>query len=113
MKRLVDEIKNRAKGLVGSKNFPEALRLYSKAIEIVNESNESLFDKSTKAILYANRSMCFLNTGEFNSSLDDANKSIDIDQQYIKAYYRKGSKYIISMSSNNLYMSMQLWHNLD
>lgn len=32
--RLVTELKNRAKGSLTTKNYPEAIQLYSKAIEI-------------------------------------------------------------------------------
>lgn len=43
--RLVEEIKNRAKGSVSSKNYPEAVQLYTKGIEIYPEN----------AILLSNR----------------------------------------------------------
>lgn len=46
--RLVEELKTRAKGSLSTKNYPEAIQLYSKAIEI----------RPDDAILFANRSMC-------------------------------------------------------
>ena len=36
-KSLVEEIKSRAKGCVASRNFPEAIKLYSKGIEIMQD----------------------------------------------------------------------------
>lgn len=47
---LVEELKRRAKGSLTSRNYPEAIQLYSKGIEVF----------PTDAILHANRSMCHL-----------------------------------------------------
>lgn len=49
---LLEEIKKRAKGSVGSRNYPEAVQLYSKGIELYPQD----------AVLHANRSMCHLGT---------------------------------------------------
>lgn len=81
---LINEIKNRAKGSLNTKNYPEAIQLYSKGIEI----------KSNDSILYSNRSMCYLQIGKLNEALDDAEKSINYDNTYAKAYFRKGSALI-------------------
>ena len=78
--RLVDEIKNRAKGSLVSRNYPEAIKLYSKAIEIRPED----------AILFANRSMCYLGMGKPADALSDAETAIGYDPSYVKGYYRKG-----------------------
>lgn len=78
---MVEEIKNRAKGSLTSKNYPEAIQLYSKAIEI--NGNDS--------ILYANRSMCYLSMGKHEEALSDAEQAIQHDSAYAKAYFRKGS----------------------
>ena len=45
---LVDEIKRRAKGSVSSKNWPEGIQLYTKALEIFPTGAQA-------AILYGNR----------------------------------------------------------
>lgn len=47
---LLEELKRRAKGSLVSKNYPEAIQLYSKGIDLFPED----------AILHANRSMCHL-----------------------------------------------------
>jgi hypothetical protein len=47
---LLDELKRRAKGSLVAKNYPEAILLYGKAIELFPEDS----------ILHANRSMCHL-----------------------------------------------------
>jgi hypothetical protein len=60
--RLVDEIKSRAKSSLTTKSYPEAVALYSKAIEL----------RPDDAILYANRSMCQLNMSKSAEALDYA-----------------------------------------
>lgn len=47
---LLEELKKRAKGSLTSKNYPEAIQLYTKGIELFPQD----------AILHANRSMCHL-----------------------------------------------------
>jgi tetratricopeptide (TPR) repeat protein len=78
--RLVEEIKSRAKGSLTTKSYPEAVALYSKAIEL----------RPDDAILYANRSMCQLNMLKATEALADAEKAIENDPAYVKGYYRKG-----------------------
>ena len=78
---LVEEIKNRAKGCISSRNFPEAIRLYGKGIEL---SSENL---PAKAILHANRSMCYLNMNNGTNALDDAQTAIKTDSTYIKGVF--------------------------
>lgn len=81
--RLVAEIKNRAKGCISSRNFPEAVKLYSKAIENAEHDNEG------RAILHANRSMCYLNFGNADDALADARLAQELDGTYAKSYYRE------------------------
>ena len=80
---LVEEIKRRAKGSVGSKNWPEAIQLYTKAIDVL-----------PTAILFANRSMCHLNMKKLDEALKDAKTSVDMDSNYAKGYYRQGCAHI-------------------
>jgi tetratricopeptide (TPR) repeat protein len=79
-RRLVDEIKSRAKGSITSKNYPEAVQLYSKAIELFPQD----------AILHANRSMCYLSMNNANSALSDAQEATKLDPTYAKGFYRLG-----------------------
>ena len=82
--QLISEIKNRAKGSIQQRNFPEAIQLYTKAIEVC-----PLSDSSGKSILYANRSMCHVSMSNFLSADEDATIAISTDPSYLKAYYRK------------------------
>jgi tetratricopeptide (TPR) repeat protein len=72
--RLVEEIKNRAKGSLTTKNYPEAIQLYTKGIEL----------RPNDAILFANRSMCHLQMGKADLALADAESAIEQDSSYAK-----------------------------
>ena len=58
-KSLCEEIKSRAKASLSTKNYPEAVTLYGKAIDVMNTWGDSS-ENSYLCILYANRSMCNL-----------------------------------------------------
>ena len=85
-KRLAEEIKGRAKGSLGSKNYPEAIALYSKAIEVMKDEAG---EEGYVAILFANRSMCKLGMGRALEAETDATEAIERDASYVKGYYRK------------------------
>lgn len=80
---LIEEIKSRAKGCITSRNFPESIKLYTKAIDLTTDNAPA------KAILHANRSMCYLGMNNAQSALEDASIAISTDASYIKGYYRK------------------------
>ena len=69
-----------AKNSIKIGNFPEAVQLYTKAIELLPDNS----------ILYANRSMCHLTMGS-PDAVNDATVSVKLDPTYAKAYYRLGA----------------------
>ena len=81
--RLIEEIKNRAKGSIASHNYPGAIALYTKAIDICPDQ------PATKAILYSNRSLCHFSMGCYDLAITDADLSIVTDSTYLKGYFRK------------------------
>ena len=83
-RQLVVEIKNRAKGSISSRNFPEGIELYTKALEVISDS-----DNVEKAILYSNRSMCYHGMNKFVEAEADAQQSIEFNSLYTKAYFRR------------------------
>lgn len=76
-----DHAKNCAKTCIASRNYPEAVSLYSKAVELERDS-------PALAILHANRSMCYLNMSKGAEALVDADEAVRLDPAYIKGYYR-------------------------
>lgn len=83
-RHLVTEIKNRAKNVLATKNYPDAVELYTKAIEVIPED-----DANEKSILFSNRSMCYTSMGKFTEAESDSEKSIGLNSLYTKAYFRK------------------------
>lgn len=86
--KLVEEIKNRAKGCISSRNFPVAVQLYTKAIDVLTGSAETT---AALAILRANRSMCYLSVNNASSAYEDAVEAERLDPTYLKVYYRKSA----------------------
>lgn len=82
--RLVEEVKNRAKGAFSQKDMPSAELLYGKAIKLL----DSLPGKA-EAPLFSNRSMVRLNLNKVEGALEDANKCLEIDPKFVKAWHRK------------------------
>ena len=87
--KLIEEIKRRAKCSISSKNYPESIQLYTKAIEVSASD-----DVSGKSILHGNISMCYNAMNKGTDALDHANLSISNDPGYVKAYYRKAMAFI-------------------
>eukprot|EP01130_Rhizamoeba_saxonica_P018929 TRINITY_DN9658_c0_g1_i1.p1 TRINITY_DN9658_c0_g1~~TRINITY_DN9658_c0_g1_i1.p1 ORF type:complete len:373 (-),score=102.34 TRINITY_DN9658_c0_g1_i1:96-1214(-) len=61
-------------------NYEQALALYSEGLEIDPEN----------AVLYSNRSATNYNLGNIEAALEDANKCIEVDGDFMKGYLRKG-----------------------
>jgi tetratricopeptide (TPR) repeat protein len=87
--RLVDEVKNRAKGAFAQKDMQSAELLYGKAISLL----DSMPGKS-EAALYSNRSMVRLNLSKVEGALQDAVKCLAIDPSFVKGYFRKSQALI-------------------
>uniref|UniRef100_A0AAY4CV14 Protein unc-45 homolog B n=1 Tax=Denticeps clupeoides TaxID=299321 RepID=A0AAY4CV14_9TELE len=71
----------------GNKHFQagqidNAIDCYTKAIK-------SCKDKSVLAVIFRNRSACYLKKENYNNAASDASRAIDIDAKDIKALYRR------------------------
>jgi len=109
---LIEELKSRGKYSVASQNYPDAQALYSKAIETLatileddKNENESSTDndnatvedtfttdqyKKDMAVLYSNRSLCYLKLNNVLKSHDDAMAATVYNPTYVKGYWRLG-----------------------
>lgn len=94
---LVEELKRRARGSIGCKNYVEAEVLYSKAIEVMMIATTSSTaadapssSSSELAILHTNRSLCRYHMGKFEASVHDARQATLLDKAYVKAHWRLG-----------------------
>ena len=68
-------------------NLEEAIQVYTQAIDKANDT-----DTSTDVLkaLYSNRSASYALSKNFNSSLLDAEKCIELDSTWVKGIIRKG-----------------------
>nr|XP_040135973.1 serine/threonine-protein phosphatase 5 isoform X2 [Ictidomys tridecemlineatus] len=76
-----EELKTQANEYFKAKDYENAIKFYSQAIEL-NPSN---------AIYYGNRSLAYLRTECYGYALGDATRAIEIDKKYIKGYYRRAA----------------------
>ena len=70
--------------LMKTKEYDEAIKHYTKSIRLDD------FEPTT----YANRALAYIRNTEYSKGLDDCNKAIDLKNDYIKAYYRRGICYM-------------------
>ncbi|GAB1291620.1 Serine/threonine-protein phosphatase 5 [Apodemus speciosus] len=76
-----EELKTQANDYFKAKDYENAIKFYSQAIEL-NPNN---------AIYYGNRSLAYLRTECYGYALGDATRAIELDKKYIKGYYRRAA----------------------
>lgn len=76
-----EECKTRANEYFKEKQYPDAIDLYTEAIELNPHS----------AVYYGNRSIAYLRTECYGWALEDASKAIALDASYLKGYYRRAT----------------------
>jgi stress-induced-phosphoprotein 1 len=75
-----DEWKEKGNNFLKSKNYDEALKCYTEAINI----------DSKNYVHYSNRSVCYYNIQNFSKALEDANSCVGLKPDWGKGYLRKG-----------------------
>ena len=83
IKKNAEELKETGNALYKQGNFTDAIKAYSKAIEL----------KPT-AVYYSNRSSANLKLGRLDCAMDDATQAIIIDKTYLKGYARKADAHM-------------------
>lgn len=78
-----EALKNDGNSKLASRQFNEAIALYSEAISL-NPRN---------AIYYSNRAAAYSHIGEHQKAISDCNAAIKLDPKYSKAYSRLGLAY--------------------
>lgn len=82
--KLAEEYKTEGNKLISQNKFSEALKKFTDAINLSIETNKN-------AIYFSNRANCHIRLENFGLALQDANKAIEIDKTYDKAYFRRAS----------------------
>jgi tetratricopeptide (TPR) repeat protein len=101
--RLWQELKNRAKGAVGSGQWPDALHLYNKALEVVDaaieastvigstsatSSTAAFNTPQEQAVLRSNLSLVHSKMHDWDAAVESARQAVAADACYIKAWWR-------------------------
>lgn len=89
---LAEELKDKANEHFKRQDYPEAVRLYSEAIDAAESATDSPVNQL--AVYYANRSIANLRLENFGYALNDANKCLEMDKNYVKGYYRRAAAYM-------------------
>jgi serine/threonine-protein phosphatase 5 len=82
--KIAEELKEAGNKLLNANKFADAIDKFTDAINLGIETNKN-------AIYYSNRAFCNIKLENFGLAIEDANKAIEIDKEYIKAYYRRAS----------------------
>jgi len=106
--RLVEEVKNRAKGAFQQKDMVSAEMLYGKAISLL----ETLPDKR-EAVLFSNRAMVRLNLNKDEGALADCKKCIELDRSNVKAFHRMATALIRLGEWDNAMVAVEEGGKLD
>lgn len=93
---LLGELKSRGRSCVTTSRYPDAVQLYSKAIEIMSSSDNNSKDL---AILHSNRALCHLQMNKSQDSYDDAISATCYDPKYLKGFWRLGQACMASGKS--------------
>ena len=84
---LIEECKRRAKSALASKNYPEAVALYGKAIDVCPKDAPE--HANALAILHSNRSLAHLSMNKVKEAREDADRAVAVDPSYLKGHFRK------------------------
>ncbi|KAM9263940.1 serine/threonine-protein phosphatase 5 [Morus bassanus] len=76
-----EALKTRANEFFKGKDYENAVKYYSSAIEL----------NPTNAIYYGNRSLAYLRTECYGYALADATRAVELDKKYVKGYYRRAA----------------------
>lgn len=80
---LLEELKNRGKGAVVAQQWPDAVALYQKGLDVAATDNE-------KAILNSNIALAQGKMGKWKESLETSQEAVRLDATYLKGWFRLG-----------------------
>ncbi|KAJ3291121.1 hypothetical protein HK104_006325 [Borealophlyctis nickersoniae] len=82
-KAKAEELKGQGNKAMGAKNYSEAIRLYTEALELDPQN----------ALYYGNRAAAHSQAGDHDKAVADAKKALEADPDYAKGYSRLGHAY--------------------
>lgn len=82
-KTAAEALKAKGNSLMSSKQYDEAIESYTKAIAL----------DPTNAVYYSNRAAAYSSKNDHANAILDAEKAIEVDPGFVRAYHRLGSVY--------------------
>ena len=79
-KAAAEKLKNTGNGHMASKDFEAAIEAYTKAADL----------DPANPVYYSNRAAAYSSKGDHNSAIVDANKALEADPSFVRAYHRLG-----------------------
>lgn len=89
----IEKQKEQANEVFRNGKYQEAIELYSKLLELDPKN------KNFNSLIYSNRALCYQKLNNMMEALKDVNKSISLNENYTKAYLRRG----------NIYMALKMY----
>jgi serine/threonine-protein phosphatase 5 len=91
--KYAENYKEQGNKLFSQNKFVEAIEKFTEAINLNIETKKN-------AIYYSNRANCHNKMENYGLAIQDANKAIEIDNNYFKSYYRRASANLILSDYN-------------
>lgn len=89
------QLKGRGNKLYSNKQYDQAVKLYSKALEFEQQ-----------AVFYSNRAACYTNLGQHEKVIEDCTAALNLDPSYIKALNRRAHARETIGGQDNLYAAL-------
>jgi len=98
-----EQWKNKGNEYYSQRNWPEAIVAYTKAIDLF-PSNHAY---------YTNRAAAYANSSQWEKSLMDAQKSLQLNSSWVKGHFRSGVAYLELKKYDDAISSLQKACNLE
>lgn len=85
---VASKLKDEGNEAFKNSDFEKSIKIYTEALRIC-----PLLYSQQRAILYCNRSASRLKLEQYKKAIADSTKAIELDDKYVKAYYRRAQAY--------------------
>lgn len=80
LKKTAEEERFKGNEYMKGREYEEAVACYTKSLDLFPD----------EAAAYSNRALAYLKMKKFGSCIDDAERCLALDKNYLKAYHRRG-----------------------
>ncbi|KAK2952072.1 putative Serine/threonine-protein phosphatase PP2A catalytic subunit [Blattamonas nauphoetae] len=87
----VDKLNRAGNKLLYQHQYTDAVQMFTQTINLAEKHH---LPPTTLAVLYSNRALASLRLEDYQAALDDSAYAIDLDEDFVKAYYRRGTAHL-------------------